>query len=617
MRGRRNHSRQDVHSEFPMVILTLNCGSSSVKATLIETTSKQRLIDMRVTNIGAPGTMLEVDGNTRPLGSISHAQAVTIVLETLRHRPRATLSAVAHRVAHGGAQFTRPVPIDIEVEAKLEALNALAPLHNPVALSGIRAARQALPLVPHIAVFDTAFHANLPRHVRQYALPVELSQRLGIRRFGFHGTSHAHVARSVALHLRARVQDLRIISCHLGSGASVAAVEYGRSVETSMGMTPLEGLIMGSRAGDIDAGVLLQLLRSGEFDVDSLDRLLNRDSGLKGLTGTNDVRVIEERAAAGDEYCRTALDAYAHRVRKYIGAYAAVMGGVDAIAFTAGVGENSALVRSRIAQRLHFLGAILDEDVNRDARVEARRPLVRISAPESRTQLLVVRTDEEMALAIEAAALLEQQHRRAADLRVPIAVSARHAHLSRATVDQLFGPAYELRPRTLLSQPGQFAAEETITLVGPRGRLERVRVLGPLRAEDQVEVSRSDEYHLGVDAPVRMSGDLAETPGIIIEGPAGTVTLKRGVICARRHIHMHPNDAERFGVKARDSVCVQIENHGRDLTFSDVEVRISPDFRLEMHLDTDEANAAGINPGDVGMLQIPTSAAARVGEADV
>lgn len=390
-----------------MVILTLNCGSSSVKATLIETTGRQRLLDMRVVNIGSADTIFEVDGGTQPLGSIAHAEAVTLILDTVRKRSHSTLTAVAHRVTHGGAQFTRPVPIDSDVEAQLEALSPLAPLHNPVALTGIRVARRALPLVPHIAVFDTAFHANLPQHARQYALPLELSQRLGIRRFGFHGTSHAYVARAVALHLRARVQDLRIISCHLGNGASVCAIEHGRSVDTSMGMTPLEGLIMGSRAGDIDAGVLLYLLRSGEFDVESLDQLLNRESGLQGLTGTNDMRVIEQRAANGDEQCRLAIDAYAYRVRKYIGAYAAVMGGVDAIAFTAGVGENSALIRGRIAQDLHFLGATLDEEANREACVDAGNPLVRISAPTSRTQLLVVRTDEEIAMAVEAAELLQ------------------------------------------------------------------------------------------------------------------------------------------------------------------------------------------------------------------
>jgi acetate kinase len=588
-----------------MLILSLNCGSSSVKATLIRVTARERLMDLRVSGIGAENTTLRVDGASTPLEPLNHSQAVTIILETVRKRSDAALTAVAHRVVHGGAQFTRPAVIDSRVEATIESLCPLAPLHNPVALTGIRAARTALPDIPHVAVFDTAFHASLPQHARHYALPHELTQRLGIRRFGFHGTNHAYVGRTVAEHMRARVQDLRIVSCHLGSGSSITAIEYGRSVETSMGMTPLEGLIMGSRAGDIDPGVLLHLLRTGELDVQSLDELLNRESGLKGLTGTPDMRAIEERAAVGDEHCRLAIEAYVHRVRKYIGAYAAVMDGVDAIAFTGGIGENSATIRSRIGHRLRHLGAILDEDANRDVRVDTARPVARISAPESRMQLFVVRADEEMAIALEAAKLLEQQ----TDLHIPIALSARHLHPSQATVEALFGRGYRLRPRSHLSQPGQFAAEETVTLVGPRGRLERVRVLGPPRAEDQVEISQSDAIHLGIDTPVRISGDLADTPGILVEGPAGSVQLKRGVICARRHIHMHPDDAARFGVRQGDCVSVQIDSHGRDLVFGDVEVRISPDFRLELHLDTDEANAAGVCQGDVGLLQLPQARA--------
>jgi acetate kinase len=390
-----------------MKILTLNCGSSSVKATLIDTAQHTRLIDVRITEIGSQQATLIVDGNHRALRANDHPHAVTLILETIEARIQQKPAAVAHRVAHGGEEFTQATLIDARVEQRLDTLSALAPLHNPVALAGIHAARTALPSIPHIAVFDTAFHITLPEHARLYALPLDLSRRLGIRRFGFHGLNHAHVAHTVAAHLNASVEHLRIVSCHLGSGASVTAIDHGRSVETSMGMTPLEGLIMGSRPGDIDAGVLLHLLRKGEVDVDGLDTLLNTQCGLKGLTGSNDMRVIEERAARGDETCQLAIDAYAHRVRKYIGAYAAVMGGVDAIAFTAGVGENSSTVRARISKGLDFLGATLDDPANRAAHVDAQRPLAAISTASSRTHLFVVWADEEMMLAREAASLLD------------------------------------------------------------------------------------------------------------------------------------------------------------------------------------------------------------------
>jgi acetate kinase len=414
-------------------------------------------------------------------------------------------------------------------------------------------------------------------------------------RVGFHGISHAHVLRATAECLRTPPTQLRIVSCHLGNGASAAAIEWGRSVETSMGMTPLEGLVMGTRTGDLDPGVALKLLRAGEFDAARLDQLLNAESGLRGLCGTSDFAAVEQRAADGDEDCRRAIAIYAHRVRKYIGAYAAVMGGLDAIAFTGGVGEHSALARHRICQSLAFLGAVLDEDRNRDARLTTEHPTIDIAAEESRVRIVAVRADEEGQLAREAAALLTRKPLTGAAVTIPVAVSARHAHLSAGTLDRLFGVGYRLHKRADLSQPGQYSSEETVTLIGPRGRVERVRVLGPPRDADQIEVSRSDEFVLGVDAPVRLSGDLIGTPGITLEGPRGRVTIERGVICARRHIHMSPADGERLGVRDGQIVQVRIDSEGRDLTFGDVIVRVAEDFRLELHLDTDEANAARLS----------------------
>lgn len=335
-----------------MLIFALNCGSSSLKCAVIDSDRRSHVLDVRV-------------------------EKVDQALQRLREES-APPDAFVHRVVHGGERFLHATRIDDGVLSEIEQLSHLAPLHNPPALAAVRQARTAYPQVPHVAVFDTAFHATLPAHAREYALPRDLRERFGIRRYGFHGISHAHVMRAVATQLSLPLEKLRIVTCHLGNGASVAAIEHGRSVDTSMGMTPLEGLVMGTRAGDLDPGIVLELVRSGSFGDKQLDTLLNQHSGMAGLTGTNDMREIERRAAAGDEDCRRALALYAYRIRKYIGAYAAVMGGVDAIAFTGGVGENSATIRQACLERLDFLGAAI----------------------------AVVRADEELEMAIEAAALL-------------------------------------------------------------------------------------------------------------------------------------------------------------------------------------------------------------------
>jgi acetate kinase len=586
-----------------MSILALNCGSSSVKCAVLNGTPLQRVFGARVEQIGTARATLRVADTERAVEATDIESAVGVVLTTLpAHLGNRSIAAVVHRIVHGGERFTRPTQIDDAVLSALEALGSLAPLHNPPAIVAVRAARKSFPAIPHFAVFDTSFHATLPPRAREYALPKDVREKLGVRRYGFHGISHQHVMQRVAAHMNASVRDLRIISCHLGNGSSITAIEYGRSVETSMGMTPLEGLVMGTRAGDLDPGVLLELMR--EHERDALEQLLTRKSGLVGLTGTNDMREIEERAGQGDEGCRLALNVYAHRIRKYIGAYAATMGGVDAIAFTGGVGENSALIRHRCLQRLDFLGGTLDEDLNRDALVDKAQQCAELAAPGSRVRLLALRADEEIAMALDIAPLLRPRSEPHVDRRIPIAVSARHAHLSQRSIDALFGSGFQLTSRTPLSQTGQFAAEQTVSLIGPRGRLDKVRLMGPPRAEDQVEISRSDEFTLGVDAPVRVSGDLTNSPGITVEGPAGRITLTKGLIAARRHIHMNENDAARLGVRDHDVVAVRIDSANRDLTFNDVAVRVNPNFKLELHLDTDEANAAAVRQGDVAELVV-------------
>lgn len=368
-----------------MRVLALNCGSSSVKSAVIDAVTGRRLHEIQVENIDSD---LQ-SAVTRLLSEYQRGAA--------SHAPE----AVAHRVVHGGEKFHSATLLDDDVLNEIERLGRLAPLHNPPALAAIRQARQALPDVPHVVVFDTAFHATLPEQAREYAIACDVRQRLGIRRFGFHGINHSHVASSVAAYFQQ--ENLRIICCHLGNGASVTAIENGRSVDTSMGMTPLEGLVMGTRAGDVDPGVLLQLFRSGEFDVEQLDELLNKRSGLKGLTGSNDMREIEKRASAGDEHCQRAITLYAYRVRKYIGAYAAALGGVDVVAFTGGIGENSSSIRTRCVERLEFLGVALDQARNQATRLSSDRPIELISQNSARVRVLAVRADEELSMAREAA----------------------------------------------------------------------------------------------------------------------------------------------------------------------------------------------------------------------
>ncbi|MEL6344319.1 MAG: acetate/propionate family kinase [Myxococcota bacterium] len=478
-----------------MKILVLNCGSSSVKADVLDATTGVREASLRVERVGTADCIARLD-DAPPvaLGEADHRQAIGRMLSDLLAASGVEIAAVGHRVVHGGQQYDAPTRIDDETEASIAALSELAPLHVPANVAGVRAARAALPSVPHVAVFDTAFHATLPHRAQMYALPMALTEKYGLRRYGFHGPSHQWVAQRAAAHLESDLRDLRIITCHLGNGCSVAAVEYGRSVETSMGMTPLEGLVMGTRSGDVDPGLLIDLARKEGLDLEGLDQLLNRRSGLAGLSGvSNDMRDIQERAAEGDERCRMALHVFAHRLRKYIGAYAAVMGGVDAIVFTGGIGQNSALIRHRVAQRMEFLGARLDEDRNRDATVSQQSPVAEISAPRARTALLVVATDEEHAIARATMRLVNDRDQVEKGMTIPIAISARHVHLTQNAVEALFGPGHRLTVYREISQPGQFACNEKVNLIGPRRTIEGVRVLGPVRPACQIEISRTDD----------------------------------------------------------------------------------------------------------------------------
>lgn len=365
------------------MILVLNSGSSSVKFRVVdidEPAAGQRGI---VERIGEPG------------GVADHDAALAQLLGDL---DAGGITAVGHRIVHGGAAFTAPALVDDAMLATLRELTPLAPLHNPGGIAGIEAAREALPDVPHVAVFDTAFHATLPPAARTYALDRELAERHGIRRYGFHGTSCDIVSRRAAALLDRPLAELNLIVLHLGNGASATAVRGGRSVETSMGLTPLEGLVMGTRSGDVDPAVLGYLHRAAGLDAADAEEQLQRHGGLKGLAGANDMRTVLERRAAGDEDASLAFDVYCHRIRKYVGAYHAVLGRLDAIVFTAGVGEHAAPVRAAALDGLRTWGIAVDPDRN------ARHDAV-ISPDGAKVAVCVVPTDEELAIAEQVVAL--------------------------------------------------------------------------------------------------------------------------------------------------------------------------------------------------------------------
>jgi acetate kinase len=372
-------------------VFVLNTGSSSVKYRVVDAVSGEVTATGLIDRIGEPGSE-----------TVDHRAAIAHILDELSGIP---IDAVGHRIVHGGDRYVTATVIDAEVERGIEALAPLAPLHNPAGLLGIRAARAALPELAQVAVFDTAYHATIPIAARTYAIDADLAAAHGIRRYGFHGTSYRIVADRTAAFLGRPLEQLRMIVLHLGNGASAAAISGGRSIDTSMGMTPLEGLVMGTRSGDLDPAVLLYLQRTAGLDVDGLDVLLNRRSGLLGLAGRSDMREITAAADVGDGRAELALDVYLHRIRHYIGAYTAELGGLDALVFTAGVGENSAVVRARAVEGLGVLGIEVDAAAN----AAPDRGPRRISPGSSRVSVLVIPTDEELQIARETALALDRR----------------------------------------------------------------------------------------------------------------------------------------------------------------------------------------------------------------
>lgn len=397
-----------------MNILVINCGSSSLKFQLIDSESEQCIAKGLCERIGIEGSQITYtpaggEKETKVTPMPDHTEAIRLVLEALTGEKSGVvksleeIGAVGHRVVHGGEKFAQSVIIDDEVLKAIEACNDLAPLHNPANLIGINACRKLMPGTPMVAVFDTAFHQTMPQEAYMYGLPVEYYEKYKIRRYGFHGTSHSYVSKRAAEVLGVPYESLKTIVCHLGNGASVSAVKNGKCVDTSMGLTPLEGLIMGTRSGDIDPAIIEFLAHKENKSIDEIMNILNKKSGVLGLSNnlSSDFRDLEEGYHKGDTYAACAMKTFAYRVAKYIGAYTAAMNGVDLICFTAGVGENAALVRTMICEYLGYLGVTLDQEAN-----GKRGEDIVISTPDSRTKVMVIPTNEELAIARETVRLV-------------------------------------------------------------------------------------------------------------------------------------------------------------------------------------------------------------------
>ena len=397
-----------------MKILVINCGSSSLKYQVLDMENEELLAKGLVDRIGIVGSVLchektHADKFYIETPMKDHKEAIKHVLETLLDKENGVLAsmdeigAVGHRVVHAGEKYAYSVFISQDVIDALEECTELAPLHNPPNLLGIAACKELMPDTPMVGVFDTAFHQTMGEEAYIYAIPYEFYKKYGIRRYGFHGTSHKYVAERAAAMLDRNPEDFKVITCHLGNGSSITAVKNGNSVNTSMGFTPLEGLVMGTRSGDLDPAILAFIADKEKLNIDQVTSILNKKSGLLGLSGiTNDLRDIEKAAREGDKQSQMAIKVFAHRVKLYIGSYMAEMNGADAIVFTAGIGENDIGMRKYILENLENLGIILDEEAN-NIRAEERI----ISAPDSKVKILLIPTNEELMIARDTASIVE------------------------------------------------------------------------------------------------------------------------------------------------------------------------------------------------------------------
>jgi len=452
-----------------MRVLSISCRRNDMRYSFFDTSSERTRSSGSVTGVGGDG-------------AIHHHRSSS----GTRHEP---ISTSTHEAAFRAALDT------LVAEGMIRNISNLAPMENPYNIAGIEICQALAPKVPQVAVFDTSFYLKLPSAAYRYALPGELANDPLLRRFGSHGISHEGAANTASAFLGKNFGDLKIISCHLGSGASLTAIDHGRPVDSSMGLTPMSGLIMATRPGDLDPGLLLHLIGDRGMDPADMTRRLYTESGLKGLSGiSGDVLTVMLAAEGGNSQALLALEGYCRSARKYLSSYVGILGGVDVIVFTGGVGQNTPGLRARICQGLEWMGVHLDEGRNRGAHVEPGK-VAEISHEDSRARVVVVGGNENHTIAHHAVRAVSQM--RVTDVMrhkktpIPLGISAHHVHLTQEHVEVLFGPGHTLTWFADLTQPGQFASQEKVSLIGPKGRIDRVRVLGPVRPDSQVEIART------------------------------------------------------------------------------------------------------------------------------
>ena len=398
-----------------MKVLVLNCGSSSIKYKLYDMTTKEVMAQGGIEKLGLTDSFLKftlADGSKKIIekNMPEHTVGVELILEVLTNaeygciKSLEEIDAVGHRLVHGGEKFNTSVVITPEVIKQMEACTDLAPLHNPANLKGVAAITKILPNVPQVGVFDTAFHQTMPAHAYMYALPYEYYEKYGVRRYGFHGTSHRYVSRRACEFLGLDYENTKVITAHIGGGGSITAVKNGKSIDTSMGLTPVEGLVMGTRCGDVDLGAMTYLMEKEGLDAAGVNAVINKKSGVMGVSGvSSDMRDIEAAIAAGNERAKLALDMFEYRLLKYIGAYTAALNGVDVLVFTGGIGENQMQTRDYICRGLEYLGVKYDAELNGKTRGEE----IEISTPDSKVRVVVIPTDEELTIASDTVALVK------------------------------------------------------------------------------------------------------------------------------------------------------------------------------------------------------------------
>ena len=397
-----------------MKVLVLNCGSSSIKYKLYDMTTKEVMAQGGIEKLGLPDSFLKftlADGSKKIIekNMPEHTVGVELILEVLTNaeygciKSLEEIDAVGHRLVHGGEKFNTSVVITPEVISQMEACTELAPLHNPANLKGVAAITKILPNVPQVGVFDTAFHQTMPAHAYMYALPYEYYEKYGVRRYGFHGTSHRYVSRRACEFLGLDYENTKVVTAHIGGGGSITAVKNGKSIDTSMGLTPVEGLVMGTRCGDVDLGAITFLMEKEGLDAAGVNAVINKKSGVMGVSGvSSDMRDIEAAIATGNERAKLALDMFEYRLLKYIGAYTAALNGVDVLVFTGGIGENQMQTRDFICRGLEYLGVKYNAELNAKSRGEE----IEISTPDSKVRVVVIPTDEELTIASDTVALV-------------------------------------------------------------------------------------------------------------------------------------------------------------------------------------------------------------------